>query len=180
MTKNIKKNNIPYRNILSNKKIKISNKKYKLIKYHKPNRLWYGLGYYWIDFYTNKWEITNNNKFNYNGYIYKLKIPSNLFIGLKNVNKKKILQIGSLKNFKLFEKKYGFFPKKQHPFQINGGPKYIKWNIVKKYYGGIEIKYNPFNDNNKYKPFWYSIFDVPSGCIWSNYILRNILLQNIF
>ena len=49
---------------------------------------------------------------------------------------------------------------------------YIDWIKVSKQYSGIEI--NPYQHSNRYTSMWYYGWDVASGCIWKNDLIKNI------
>jgi hypothetical protein len=177
---------VPNRNKLTTEPILL----FKKIKYKqnwlKPKGIWYGLKHYWLDYYTNNYERKQTSKFKYNGFIYKIKITTEIFTTINLPNKNKILLIKSIKDLKAFEQLYYYkkITKTTNECQKFLGEKvlYINWNQVTKDFGGIEINYNPWsngqfllNDNYKnYLPFWYSLWDVPSGCIWSYDLLKQI------
>lgn len=185
---NIKK--IPSRNKLTSEPItEIVNVKYKQ-SWLKPSGFWYGLKHYWMDFYTNDWKRKKATKFKYDGFIYKISINKNIFTSIDSPDKNKILQIKNKKDLKKMEQIYNISNKetKNLDKKIGSTNIYVNWKKVAKDFGGIEIKYNPWdsldyygpnNSNKNYLPFWYTTWDVPSGCIWSWFILKNLSLALI-
>ena len=147
---------LPKRNHMSkNKNLKIY-KFYKQKSTFKPNGLWYSYynsWYKWLD----KEQLQNR----FYKYIHHIIINNN---SLTNIDKKeanKILVINSIKDFDSFHKRY--------KIKIN---KYdcINWKLVSKDYGGIEIA--PYLLERR-KIDWYNTFDIASGCIWNNKIIKS-------
>ncbi len=190
-TKSIDIKDVPVRNKLtSDPIISLRNIKYKQ-SWLKPNGFWYGLRHYWLDFYTNGWARKEASKFKYKGFIYEIKISKDLFTTIDAPDKNKILLIKSIKDLKTLEQIYDnkiMINKKENKEiseleKLIGKPTlFVNWTQVAKDFGGIEIKHNPWsngqtivNDNyHNYLPFWFSAWDVPSGCIWSYDLLKQI------
>jgi hypothetical protein len=168
-------------NNLNEKKINVFNeykenslREYKtdLLSFNPPIGFWYGFRYSWLDF-LNKNKNSPSQSLKYSGYVYEIKIKKNLFTTLEEKDKNKILRIKNKEELLKFHKKYYTEGKDLLSQGIN-------WEKVRKRYGGIEIKYNPFN-NSKINdiPMWYIFFDIPSGCIWNSNILEKIEINLI-
>ena len=186
----IKITDVPKRNKLSAKPIdKLVKTKYKQ-SWFKPNGFWYGLDHWWLDFYSNGWERKGGSKYKYSGYFYKIKIPGELFTGISSPDPNKILLIKTTKDLKLLESKFKYTGKQTKILDKFGGqePNFIDWVQVSKEFAGVEIQLNPWTQlsapivNLSYKnylPFWFSSWDVPSGCIWSWSVLEKITITQL-
>ena len=144
----------PKRNkIDKNKKINFNfEKKYEQSKPSvKPSGFWYSCYSSWYN-----WVNIEMPHLLYK-YIHKININKNVLTNIRYKNKEKILVINNIKDFDLFNKKYGYIDK-------NNLYELIQWAKVEKDYGGIEIC--PYlTERSNY--LWYSSFDVASGCIWN-------------
>ena len=150
---------LPKRNNISkNKNIKIENN-YTQTSGFKPNGIWYS---YYSSWY--KWIVQEELYNRLYKYIHHIKINNN---SLTTINKKdynKIVVINTIKDFDIFYKKYKIKIDKYNC---------INWILVSKDYGGIEI--TPYLLERR-KIDWYNTFDVASGCIWNNKIIKEIKL----
>jgi hypothetical protein len=183
----IKIADVPKRNKLSSIPIdKLVKIKYKQ-DWFKPNGFWYAIDHWWLDFYTNDYEIKGGKQFKYSGYFYKIKIHTELYGKISNPDPNKILLIKTTKELKLLESIYAITnngTKKLNKF-AGKDYNYVNWVQVAKDFAGIEIQLNPWqtgqntvNLNYKnYLPFWFSAWDVPSGCIWSWSVLSQIVIK---
>ncbi len=144
---------LPKRNKIGKKKVIKLNKHYiynNNIYQIKPNGFWYAC---YNDWYN--WIIEENMKSFLHKYIHKINIIGKT--NIRNKDKNKCLIINNLQDFDIFYKKYG-------------NKDSIFWNKVVEDYGGIEIC--PFFIERKHI-FWYSMWDVASGCIWNTNIISN-------
>jgi hypothetical protein len=140
---------LPKRNLISkNKKVIFDvKKKYQQPKDGlKPKGFWYSCYNGWYNWL----KIEGMTKWMYK-YIHKINFQKDVLSTIRKKNKNKVLVISNLKDFDEFNKKYG-------------KNDLINWNKVSKDYGGIEIC--PHLSKRKCC-FWYSTFDVASGCIWN-------------
>jgi hypothetical protein len=116
----------------------------------KPKGLWYGIGTSWIDWVRNEmpsWERNN---------IFSIDIDESKIIKISNENE--LLEFNE--NYKS---------------EMGNSPlSLIDWKKVSKDYKGIEI--NPYLYKMRYdrRVFWYYGWDVASGCIWGNGVIKNI------
>ena len=147
----------------------------------KPSGFWYSCYNSWYN-----WTEMNDG-FGHHKYIHKININSKILTDIENKNKDKLLVINNLKDFYIFNKRYGHkaviqyppggSPKRRfgdpdnttpdiHPRAYKDKTKYvfINWDKVSKDYGGIEIC--PYLPQRKHY-LWYSSFDAASGCIWN-------------
>ena len=147
---------LPKRNkIDKNKKINFNFKKvYKQSNSDfKPNGFWYSYYNDWYNFIQKEAQ-----QFQYK-YIHKININSKVLTDIKNKNKDKILVINNLKDFDIFNKRYGHIHHGENKkFDV------VNWKKVSKDYGGIEI--GPYLIKRRHLSWYYS-FDVASGCIWN-------------
>lgn len=150
----------------------------------KPCGLWFSPGKDWLRWCKEELpEHCKTYKFFY------VVVPK--YTTLEKPNQNKVLKIQNEKEFDEFNFKYGYMTTDKNYSEISSI--YIKWNDVEKNFGGIEII--PFIKNRnslllnsdangkelreKYEKngfvfgssnssgFWYSFFDVASGCIWN-------------
>lgn len=123
----------------------------------KPRGLWYGIGTEWVDWVRSydrliddinyRWETDN---------VFKI-----------DINESNILIIRNYGEILEFDKKYGV--------QYNVGyQKYtnIDWVRVANDYGGIEIAPTIYKARRELE--WYYGWDIASGCIWGDGVIRNI------
>lgn len=148
---------LPNRNkIVNTKNINLYNKKYKQPQLGvKPDGFWYGCNNDWY-----KWcKYEGMDEFLLK-YIHKINLNYNIKTTLNKPNKEKLLIINNEKEFIKFDKLYGITYKKY---------RYIKWNMVSRDFGGIEIcpHFKKFVGNGNEKYLWYWTWDVASGCIWN-------------
>jgi hypothetical protein len=184
----LEKKDFPYRTHFAKKKFKLDNnlneskinifneyrkktlKEYKtdVLNFTPPIGFWYGFRYSWLDFLNKNKKTTSSESIKYTGYVYEITIKKDFFTTIENKDTNKILQIKNKEDLLKFHKKY-------YAKGVDLLSQDIDWEKVRKIYGGIEIKYNPFN-NSKINdtPMWYIFFDIPSGCIWNNDILEKI------
>lgn len=170
---------LPKRNQMNNKSKLIINFDYKYKQLNdgmKPNGFWYSCYDSWFNW-------THTQGMFIGKYIHKINIKNNAMTNIDNKNKNKLLVIKSIEDFDKFNKKYGYIPnrykkimnkflKKEKEGKLSnweiesGGLHYylIRWDKVINDYGGIEIC--PWLKKRMYY-FWYSSFDVASGCIWN-------------
>ena len=154
---------LPKRNTITNKKKIIFNVDYKYKQPKdgiKPNGLWYSCYNSWYN-----WVVVEGIPWLHK-YIHKININNNVLTDIKNKDKDKLLVISNIKDFDIFNKKYGYSASYNKKFWKNkgGGNDLIKWDKVAKDYGGIEIC--PYLTDKRYY-LWYNTFDVASGCIWN-------------
>ena len=140
---------LPKRNkIDKNKKITFNvTTKYKQTKgyYYKPKGFWYSCyndWYNWVSIEMPEWL---------HKYIHKININKDVLTDIRNKNKNKLLVINNVKDFDIFNKRYGY-------------KRGINWIKVAEDYGGIEICPFLYKRSNY---LWYAIWDVASGCIWN-------------
>lgn len=148
---------------------------FKFKKSHKikPSGFWYGIKDEWYNFWK-QIEKTDLKHF------YKITIK-NFKKNSININSKsnnhKILVLKTKQDKITFEKKYGH-PDEEIPEII-----FIDWSKVMKDYGGIELLYINKNKTKKNEEFfediWVDVFDVRSGCIWSEKLLHQIKVEKI-
>tara|TARA_B100001093_G_scaffold482563_1_gene514328 strand:- start:635 stop:1201 length:567 start_codon:yes stop_codon:yes gene_type:complete len=162
---------LPKRNrVDKNKKISINfNRNYNQRVDFKPSGLWYACNNEWLKF-TQDWISEKHHK-----YIHKLNIKRNVLTNIREKNKKKILVIKNLKDLDLFFNKYSFkvdwFNKWPKLKSLEKQNYLIDWEKVSQDFGGIEIC--PYLGKKRLpRYFWYSTWDVASGCIWN---LKDIL-----
>ena len=173
----IKQEDFPYRNIIYNdkKEVKIESIKplKKFDKKRKPPGVWYGIKHHWAEFIN---EEFNSNKIYKVKNLFKLNLNKNSFTDINKPNKNKILVLKKVNDFVKFTNKYKDSTKTNTQ---------IKWSDVMKDYGGIEnpkIIYNLHNWKfaNIKKDYseiesWYYGWDVPSGVIWNNKVIHEII-----
>jgi hypothetical protein len=176
----IKKQDFPYRNFIN--KIEIFKmktfKKKELTPYQKLiNNFgkWYSIKYYWAEFmYSDSWENKNEFKLNKKYHLHELKFKHNSLTDLNNPSFNKILVIKTKKNIIKFCKKYMIEEPSKNYYGSWDYPQ-IDWNKVVKDFGGIEITVNPSHNirEGKYTS-WYSSWDIQSGCIWNDKIIKKV------
>ena len=149
------------RNLITDNKIIKLNRKYKQRTDWKPNGIWYSCGNSWYNF------IKNEGMYNWlYKYIHKIKIKKEKLTTIKNKNNEKLLIINNINDFDKFYNEYRIFHNILDYYLID-------WIKVSKDYGGIEIC--PYLQEKR-KIKWYNTWDVASGCIWNNNIIKDILL----
>lgn len=115
----------------------------------KPNGLWYAIGSEWIDWVRGEmphWE------------------GENAFV--VDIDESKILKIDTFEKLLAFDKEYGL--KVMKGLKLTG----INWSEVAKRYGGIEIA--PYIYKGRFEINWYYGWDVASGCIWGDGVIKSI------
>ncbi len=118
----------------------------------KPRGLWYGIGTEWLDWIRSEmpqWE--KNNVF------------------LVKLDDSKILKINNKLDLITFSEKYGNNGDGHFNYEKY---LYIDWPKVAKDYQGIEI--SEYLYSARYDVMWYYGWDVASGCIWGNGVIKNI------
>lgn len=177
----IKKDDIPYRNFIDTRKkfkFKPLNKKKinsfpKIVAFGK----WYAIKHYWMGFFNNNKydEINEQNEYKLNKKynLYELKFKQKSLTNLKNVDFDKILVLKTKKDMIAFSKKYR---DTNIDLESYGNMVNINWNKVVKNFGGIEVTVYPVSNYIRRHPdtSWYAMWDVPSGCIWNNKIIKEI------
>ena len=127
--------------------------------------------------YYDTWKNENEFKLKKKFHLYEIKFKYNSFTDLNNPSFDKILIIKTKKNLIKFCKKYMI----EEP-SVSSGSDYrlsqkanIDWNKVVKDFGGIEITIIPSwaIRIGKYTS-WYDSWDIPSGCIWNDQIIKKI------
>ena len=95
---------LPKRNkIDKNKIIKLNyEKKYEQTKSRKPNGFWYSCHNNWYNWILNEMPEWLHK------YIYKININTNILTNIHNKDKDKLLIINNIKDFDIFNKKYGY------------------------------------------------------------------------
>tara|TARA_Y100000780_G_C13484995_1_gene340001 strand:+ start:67 stop:618 length:552 start_codon:yes stop_codon:yes gene_type:complete len=157
---------LPRRNkIDKNKKIKFTKKYKQSSNQFKPRGFWYSCHDSWYN-----WIIEEGMKKILYKYIHKVNINNNVMTSIGKKDKNKLLIIKSIKDFDIFNKKYGTEYKKKMIFNDGDNSSNsinfykIDWIKVSKDYGGIEIC--PFLQKRK-GYIWYCGWDVASGYIWN-------------
>jgi hypothetical protein len=115
----------------------------------KPKGLWYGIGTSWIDWVKNEmpyWEKNN---------IFVIEIDDSKIIKISNENE--LLE---------FNEKYKIG---------NLSFSLIDWEKVSRDYKGIEIAPYLYKMRFDRRVFWYYGWDVASGCIWGDGVIKNII-----
>tara|TARA_Y100000389_G_C17323374_1_gene444238 strand:+ start:365 stop:877 length:513 start_codon:yes stop_codon:yes gene_type:complete len=149
------------RNIITDNKIIKLNNKYKQTQDWKPNGIWYSCRNSWYKFIKNEDMYERLYK-----YIHKIKITNNKLTTIKKKDSEKLLIINNINDFDEFYNEYRILNNKLNYYLID-------WKKVSKDYGGIEIC--PYlHERRKIK--WYYTWDVASGCIWNNNIIKNTLI----
>lgn len=121
----------------------------QLKNFFKPNGLWYALGGGWLDFLESNWESHN---FQYENMFYI------------DIDYSQILRINTKDKFEKFENKFAA--------SLNGGRyKMINWVSVSEEYKGVEII--PHMTEMRFDSFWYSTWDIASGCIWDTTAIKD-------
>ena len=173
----------PKRNKITEQKMKFD-KNYKFIGTDcmKPRGFWYACGSEWYDsgIHADSYK-----------YLYSVKLKRSILTkNLSDIKKGKVLQITKKDEMKAFDKKYGFDKK----YSVDRGRgiqkcREINWKQVQKDFVGIEIC--PFQKKSKYGLngeiagkvkvwFWYTPWDVASGCIWDLNAIDNVELKHTF
>jgi hypothetical protein len=122
----------------------------------KPKGLWYGIGDSWLSWIKSEmpdWEHDN---------VYQL-----------DINEGRVKIIRNYEQLIEFDAEYGV-DNETRVFFDNG--RMIDWGKVAKDFGGIEI--SPYIFKARYNLQWYYGWDVASGCIWSNDVIRDIKKLN--
>lgn len=180
---------LPKRNKMDNKNIINLNYEHKYSAWEngvKPSGFWYGCYDSWYKWTTEEGMFVKK-------YIHQINLKYNVLTDIRNKDNDKLLVIKNLKDFDLFNKRYGYsdyygnnFPenitifssKTENLLKNKSRTKFtniyhfddmyadnlIKWEKVMKDYGGIEIC--PYLEKRRHY-LWYSSFDVTSGCIWN-------------
>lgn len=119
----------------------------------KPRGLWYGIGSSWIDWVRSEmpnWETE---------HVFKIE-----------VDESKMRVIRTYDELLAFDKEYSV--------KLNLGADYLRkigdidWRRVASEYGGIEIA--PYIYKARMSVNWYYGWDIASGCIWGDGIIRDI------
>jgi hypothetical protein len=116
----------------------------------KPKGLWYGIGTSWIDWVKSEmpsWERNN---------IFSIDIDESKIIKISNENE--LLEFNE--NYKS--------EMENRPLSL------IDWKKVSKDYEGIEITPYLYKMRFDRRVFWRYGWDVASGCIWGNGVIKNI------
>jgi hypothetical protein len=114
----------------------------------KPNGLWYGCGYAWLEWLTyDSPEWLDNYK-----YMYLIEVTQSRMVNISNVSE-----------FEAFEREFGV-----------EGIMCPNWSMVAKKYSGIQI--SPYLRAKRMSSNWYDSWDVASGCIWDNKAILNVKL----
>ena len=120
---------------------------------YKPKGLWYGIGTSWVDWVRSEmpeWEKDYNSVF------------------LLEINKDRILQLGSKEELIEFTKKYSPSHNKNSTNKMGYWEKnLIDWSLVTNDYSGIEIKPYIYSARRDEFTNWYYPWDIASGCIWN-------------
>ena len=130
--------------------INFQTKKQKSEPDTKPQGLWYGIGTSWIDWVRSEmpsWERNN---------IFLIDIDESKIIKISNENE--LLQFNE--NYKSELENTSF--------------SLIDWKKVSKDYEGIEITPYLYKMRFDRRVFWYYSWDVASGCVWGNGVIKNI------
>ena len=174
----INKKDFPYRNFINKfEKFRITPfKKKKLRPSMKIDYFgkWYSIKHYWAGFwYEDDWKNENEFKMPQKKHLFELKFKKNSLTNLQNPSFDKILVLKTKKDLILFCKKYMI----EEPVFINyWEAAKIDWNKVITDFGGIEIRvllsYKIIE--GKYTS-WYQSWDCPSGCIWNDKIINEVI-----
>lgn len=116
----------------------------------KPRGLWYGIGSSWVDWVKSEmpdWETDN---------VFKI-----------DINESNILIIRNYEEITEFDKEYGVPYRTSYKTYTN-----IDWGKVANNYGGIEIA--PYIYEARRTIEWYYTWDVASGCIWGDGVIKNV------
>ena len=115
----------------------------------KPRGLWYGIGGSWIDWVRSEmpdWETE---------HVFKIEVDESRMRVIRNYD-----------DLLGFDKEYGV----EEDFGYS--QKNIDWGKVASDYGGIEIA--PYIHKGRYDISWYYGWDVASGCIWGDGVIKGI------
>jgi hypothetical protein len=126
-------------------------------KGYKPHGLWYGIGPSWVNFV--RAEMPNRET----EHVFKIDIDESKMKIIRNYDE--LLE---------FEKEYSTPIEGMHSF--NNRYLYIDWERVARDYSGIEIA--PYLYEARMKHMWYYGWDIASGCIWGNGVVRNFKRLN--
>lgn len=122
-------------------------RKYKMEIGPKPNGLWYGIGTSWIDWVRSEMPGMERD------YVYLLEVDESKMKIIKNYEE--LVE---------FENEY-------REYNLPGTKlAYIDWRRVSEKYGGIEIA--PYIWKARNTHFWYYGWDVASGCIWEDSVIK--------
>jgi hypothetical protein len=117
----------------------------------KPKGLWYGIGTSWIDWVRSEmphWEKNN--------------------IFLIEIDDSKIIKISNEDELLSFNEKY-------KSEIVNNPLSLIDWKRVSKDYKGIEITPYLYKMRFDRRVFWYYGWDIASGCIWGDGVIKDIV-----
>jgi len=117
----------------------------------KPIGLWYGIGSSWIDWVRN--EMPNLER-------------DNLF--LLDIDSSRIKTISNDEELLEFNDKYKWNDSSRYDLRL------IDWTKVAKDYDGIEIVPYLHKMRLERSVFWYYGWDVASGCIWGDGVIKDI------
>lgn len=138
----------------------------------KPRGLWYSCYDSWYKFLQRE-----NFSERFYKYVQKVNFKRGVTISInEKPNPLKVLLIKNNKDLVLFTERYGFIDKdyKKEFLKFDYDKYYkslkhfatrINWHQVSKHYAGIEICPLLLACLDDY--FWYSLFDVASGCVWN-------------
>lgn len=118
---------------------------------YKPSGLWYALGEEWINWCKSEMPEWMGE------YIYKL-----------DIDMSKVLHIKNSSQLKIFTNEY----KNEKSYHEYGSDCKINWKKVSENYNGIEI--SPYLYDMRMKYMWYYGWDVASGCIWNENVIKTI------
>jgi|SRR5210317_20152 len=122
----------------------------------KPKGLWYAAGTSWMDWIESEMP----------DWKYKKDTKDLLHVHKLEINQNAIIQLQTKRDVIEFEEEYGVEPS-------YGASVLIDWEHVAKKYAGIECIPYFYGLRDR---VWYNIWDVPSGCIWSNRGIKSIKL----
>lgn len=136
-------------------------------KFHapKPDGFWYGFGSEWFD-----WSRANLPDAKHGKYIYSVDIGNTNILQIKTYEE--LVQFSQTYEYeneisKMLHKIRGLDSPINRMFRGNEFG-LVNWEKVVSKYDGIEI--NPHQDEakrNSYFYYWYSNWDVASGCVWN-------------
>jgi hypothetical protein len=116
----------------------------------KPRGLWYGIGPSWINWVRSEmpdWERDN--------------------VFVLDIDESKMKIIRTYDELIKFDEAYGVNDNRRY-----GRYREIDWSRVANDWGGIEIA--PYIYEARYDVFWHYGWDVASGCIWGDGVIKNI------
>ena len=115
----------------------------------KPKGLWYGIGTAWLDWVRSEmpeWESDN--------------------VFLLDIDESRVKVIRNFQELMEFDKEYGVESERYANWRS------INWGRVSNDWGGVEIA--PYIYKARYDVSWYYGWDIASGCIWGNGVIRGI------